>query len=39
VQDSQNAEKEKDNPERDETRRQIAAAIKKIRGILRQSQF
>ncbi len=38
VQDSQNAEKKSNNPERAETRRQIAAAMKKIRGILGKSQ-
>lgn len=37
VQDAQNAEKQSDNPERVETRRQIATAMKKIRGILGQS--
>ncbi len=32
--DAQNAEKQANNPERVETRRQIAEAIKKIRGLL-----
>ena len=34
AQDIQNAEKQINNPERVETRRQIAAAIKKIRNLL-----
>ncbi|MDI6734535.1 MAG: hypothetical protein QMD50_03570 [Patescibacteria group bacterium] len=34
AQDAQNAEKQIDNPERVETRRQIAEAIKKIRNLL-----
>lgn len=34
MQDAQNAEKQSDNPERVETRRQITAAMKKIRDIL-----
>ncbi|MEK7568422.1 MAG: hypothetical protein AAB498_02245 [Patescibacteria group bacterium] len=34
VQDTQNAEKQNDNPERIETRRQIAEAMKKIRNLL-----
>lgn len=38
IQDAQYAEKQSDNPERTETRQQIAAAMKKIRGILGQSQ-
>lgn len=38
IQDSQNAKKQSDNPERTETRQQIAAAMKKIRGILGQSK-
>jgi len=34
AQDSQNAEKQSDNPERVETRRQIAQAMNKIKNIL-----
>ena len=34
VQDAGNAEKQGDNPERTETRRQIAAAMKKIKALL-----
>ena len=34
VQDAQNAEKQNDNPERVETRRQLAEAMKKIRKLL-----
>lgn len=34
VQDAQDAEKQSDNPERAETRRQIAEAMKKIRNLL-----
>lgn len=34
AQDAQNAEKQSDNPERVETRRQIAEAMKKIRTLL-----
>ena len=36
VQDAQAAEKQADNPDRAETRQQIAVAIKKVRGILEQ---
>ena len=35
IQDSQNAEKQIDNPERIETRRQIAQAMNKIRSMLK----
>lgn len=35
IQDSQNAEKQLDNPERIETRRQIAQAMNKIRSMLK----
>ena len=34
VQDTQGAEKQNDNPERAETRRQLAEAMKKIRNLL-----
>ena len=34
VQDAQNAEKQNDNPEKVETRRQLAEAMKKIRNLL-----
>ncbi|MFA5020530.1 MAG: hypothetical protein WC517_00480 [Patescibacteria group bacterium] len=37
AQDSQNAGKQSDNPERAETRRQIAQAMNKIRAILKAS--
>jgi hypothetical protein len=38
LQDAQDAEKNTDNPERAETRRQIAAAMKKIKGLLQESR-
>ncbi|MEX0877670.1 MAG: hypothetical protein WDZ40_02265 [Candidatus Spechtbacterales bacterium] len=34
VQDAQNAEQQNDNPERVETRRQLAEAMKKVRNLL-----
>ena len=36
AQDAQNAEKQNDNPERAETRRQLAEAMKKIRNLLKE---
>lgn len=38
VQDAQNAEKQKDNPRREETRLKIAEAMKKIRGLLNKTE-
>jgi len=39
VSDAQNAEKQRDNPERVKTRQDIVSAMKKIRGILGQSDI